>query len=59
MRNKYVHQTQNVDVAGHKSSERAVPPDQGVNPSDLCFGIHSLGQEDARLHCDVLRGSHP
>lgn len=32
---------------------------QGVNASNLCFRMHSLGQEDAWLHCDVLWVSHP
>lgn len=37
-----------------RERESAISPDQGVNPWDLCFGMRPLGEEDARLHRDVL-----
>lgn len=33
--------------------ERGILPNQGVNPCNLCFGMRPLGENDARLCCDV------
>lgn len=36
-----------------RQHERAILPNQGVNPHDLYFGMRPLGEEGAQLRCDV------